>query len=363
LAVVAVGLAITSLLIGAGGSAARPATTAMPTGPTVPWGFNEDWGWPAQGGWSLSLTTRHLKLAGAIMPDSLSANRFHVQWAKVESTPGTYNWTETDGQYAAMRKYTARPVMLLFNAPHWARDPGATCPSSLPCAYPPLTQYDSDWSEFVKAAVARYPEVRAIEVWNEPNLGRFWAPAPDPVRYATLLKLAHEAAISAGGTAPVLTGGLTPAANAATTMGAGEFLNQVYTYGCACDFEGIGAHPYVTQTPLVDNMTKRLDKLRAARDGFGDSATCLWITEIGLSSDGTSGVTLDTQGDELIKLYRSIEGRDVASFIIHRLHDIDGEGPYWNQTGVVDQNLNPKPAYNKLRSAIGGSSGPTTIAC
>ena len=54
-------------------------------------------------------------------------------------------------------------------------------------------------------------------------------------------------------------------------------------------------------------------------------------------------MTLDTQGDELIKLYRSIEGRDVASFIIHRLHDIDGEGSCWNQTGVVDQNLNPKP--------------------
>ena len=67
--------------------------------------------------------------------------------------------------------------------------------------------------------------------------------------------------------------------------------------------------------------------------------------------------------DELIKLYRSIEGRDVASFIIHRLHDIDGEGSYWNQTGVVDQNLDPKPAYNKLRSAIGGSLGPTTVAC
>jgi hypothetical protein len=181
----------------------------------VPWGFNEGWGWPAECAWSPSVTTHHLKLAGAIMPDSLSANRFHVQWATVESTPGTYNWTESDGQYAAMRKHTARPVMLLFNAPHWARDPGATCPSSLLCAYPPLTQYDSDWSKFVKAAVARYPEVRAIEVWNEPNLGRFWAPAPDPVRYATLLKLAHEAAISAGGTAPVLTGGLTPAANAA----------------------------------------------------------------------------------------------------------------------------------------------------
>ena len=61
------------------------------------------------------------------------------------------------------------------------------------CIYPQLPKYDKQWQAFVKAAVSRYPNVRAIEIWNEPNLARFWSPAADPVRYATILKEAHDA--------------------------------------------------------------------------------------------------------------------------------------------------------------------------
>jgi hypothetical protein len=345
----AVGAALAALAICAG-----PLSDTASGAATVPWGFNEDWGYESPGVWSSTLTTRHMDVAGQIMPDPLSANRFHIHWARIESKRGTYDWTETDRQYAAMAQYTPNPVMLIFGAPVWASDRSQTCPSA-PCAYPPLPKYDKDWSKFVRAAASRYPNVRAIEVWNEPNIARFWAPAPDATRYVTILKLAYNAVQTTRATAPILVGGLTPAANGSTTIGAGEFLTQVYTKGCACYFDGIGAHPYTTQDPLVENMTKRLDKLRAVRDARGDTPTPLWITEIGLSSDGTTGVTVDNQGTTLVALYRSIEGRDVASFIIHRFHDIGYEGSYWNQTGVVhdDQALSPKPAYCQLWSEIG----------
>ena len=55
------------------------------------WGFNEDWGWTQSGQFSPDLTTRRMQMAGAMMPDSLSANRFHVQWADVEWKRGTYD--------------------------------------------------------------------------------------------------------------------------------------------------------------------------------------------------------------------------------------------------------------------------------
>lgn len=333
-------------------SATHLTTTGSEAGPTVAWGFNDDWGW-SNAGWSSALTTQQLQIAGAIMPDSLSANRFHVQWAKVERLKGTYDWAETDAQYAAMQQYAPRPVMLLFNAPAWARDPAATCPSTDACGYPPLSKYDSDWNRFVRAAAVRYPAVRAIEIWNEPNLGSFWAPKPNSRRYVSLLKSAHDAAVAAGSSAPVLIGGLAPAGNSTTTIGAAEFLNQVYAKGCSCYFEGIGAHPYTTQLPLVENMWKRLDKLRAIRDGRGDNATPLWITEMGLSSNGTSGVTAATQGSALVELYRSVEGHDIASFIIHRFHDIGYEDSYWNRTGVVLEDLSRKPAYCTLGHGIG----------
>jgi hypothetical protein len=345
------------LLAPAGASAKPPTATGSPGGPSVPWGFNEDWGW-SNGAFSGAQTANlHMQKAGAIMPDSLSANRFHVQWAYVEGVRGTYNWSMSDAQYAAMQKYTKKPIMLLYRAPVWARDPARTCAQGGDelCIYPPLPQYDSDWKAFVKAAVTRYPNVRAIEVWNEPNIATFWSPAADPSRYAAIVSAAHDAVRAAGSKAPVLTGGLYPANTTGGNVAAKEFLGQVYATGGAGAFEGIGSHPYAHQAPYVDRMWTRLDALRAVRDQYGDSATPLWITEVGISSDATSGVGLDQQADVLAELYHSIEGRDVRSFVIHRLYDVGSD--YWGQYGVLNQDLTPKPGYCELGAAIGTACG------
>jgi polysaccharide biosynthesis protein PslG len=341
---------VMALVAPAGAFATHLTDTGSPGGPTVPWGFNEDWGW-SNGTFSGNVANQHMQLAGAVMPDSLSANRFHVEWAFVQRNRATYDWTRTDAVYAAMQQHTTKPIMLIYNAPGWARDPAATCPSAAPCAYPPLAKYDQPWKNFVRAAVARYRNVRAIEIWNEPNLGQFWAPAADPSRYSALLKAAHGAVLAAGSRVPVLVGGLIPATTSATNLAAKSFLSQVYTSAGSGAFEGIGAHPY-PGAPFVENMWKRLDGLRAVRDQYADGGTPLWITEVGVSTDAATGVPLDQQGGVLTQLYRSTEGHDISSFVIHRLYDVGSAG-YWEQFGVLRQDLTPKPAYCELGAAIG----------
>ena len=364
-----VALAITAVLLVSAtlgtstAAATHLADTGNPGGPTTPWGFNEGWGF-RPGSWNADLATEQLELAGTIIPDSLSANRLHVNWREVEFTQDQYDWTKTDHVYQAMRASSDRPVMLIFQAPEWARDPAATCPAEpAPCAFPPAPQHDSEWSEFVEDAAARYPEVRAIEVYNEPNLARFWAPAPDPARYAEVLALAHDAAVAAGSAAPVITGGLSPVRNtAATRTSSREFLREIYNQGCACDFEGIGTHSYPRTEPLVDEMWRELNRLFEVRDNKGDPGTPLWITEVAVSSDATEGVGLERQGEELVRLYRSIEGHEIGSFIVHRLHSVTDDSPYWNHTGVVDENLVPKPAYCELGWVIGDPTCPASPA-
>jgi len=217
--------------------------------------------------------------------------------------------------------------------------------------YPPLPKYDKQWKAFVKAAVKRYPNVRAIEIWNEPNLATFWSPAADPNRYATVLKAASAGVRAAGSNKPVLTGGLFPATTNGGNVSAKEFLDRVYASAGAGAFEGIGSHPYAHQASYVERMWTRLDALRAVRDQYGDGATPLWITEAGISTEATSGVPPDQQGDLLAELYRSIEGHDVRSFVVHRLYDVGSD--YWGQYGVLHQDLTPKPAYCELGGAIG----------
>lgn len=351
------------LLAPSSASATHLTDTGSPAGPTVPWGFNEFWGF-SNGTWSAEQSDREIALANDMMPPALSAHRLFVQWRRVEGTRDQYNWTVTDRAYQAMQANGAeperKPVMVIHDAPNWARDPAAPCPVADGCTYPPLPEYDGEWRQFVQDAVTRYPNVRAIEVWNEPNLAKFWGPAPDPRRYAEVLALAHDAVAAAGSSAPVITGGLAPVSTSTTRISSREFLREIYNQGCACDFEGIGMHAYPRTEPLVDEMWHEIDRLFAVRDNHNDPGTPQWNTEVGVSSDATEGVGPERQGTELTRLYHSIEGHEIKSFIIYRFHDAADETPYWNHTGVVDQSLALKPAYCELGAAIGNACPDTT---
>jgi polysaccharide biosynthesis protein PslG len=332
-------------------SASHLTDSGSPESPTTPWGFSDDWGWQ-DGAFTSDLASQQVHQGATILPDGLTANRFLVQWADVEAQHGTYDWTRSDAVYAAMQQHAPGPVLMLYNAPGWARDPAATCPSENPCAYPPLAEYDADWQRFVAAAVRRYPDVRAIEIWNEPNLARFWAPSADAERFAALLDAAHDAVETANVTAPVIVGGLVPASTSEITSSPSSFMRELYSLGAAENFDGIGAHPYPFNAPYVETMWKRLDALLTVRDEAGDSAP-LWITEVGISTDPGSGASIEGQGPALTSLYRSIEGHAIASFIIHRLYDISAESSFWNQTGIISAGGIPKPAYCELGQAIG----------
>ena len=359
MALAGAGALLLTATLGTSTAAATHLTdTGSPGGPTVPWGFNEGWGLSPDA-WSADLVGDQVESAAAIMPDSLSTSRLHLNWREVEFTQDEYDWSRSDRVYQAMQASSVDPVMLIFQAPEWARDPDATCPAANPCAFPPASEHDGEWSEFVQLAAERYPEVLAIEVWNEPNLPRFWAPAPDPGRYVEVLALAHDAAAAAGSAAPVVTAGLSPVRNTnATQTSSREFLREIYEQGSASDFEGIGAHSYPRVEPLVDEMWRELGRLLEVRDNHADPGTPLWITEASVSSEASQGVGTERQGEELVRFYRSIEGHEIESFIIHRFHDVADEPPFWNHTGVVSENLVPKPAYCELGAVIGEAACP-----
>jgi Fibronectin type III domain len=358
-ALVAAGAVLSlAMLVPSTASATHLTETGSPEGPTVPWGFNEFWGFSEDGTWSGEQADHEIELANAIMPRALSAHRFFVQWRRVVFTPkppNEYDWSVTDRAYQAMQgaEPERKPVMVIHDAPDWARDPTATCPVAA-CTYPPDPDHYDDWQQFVQDAVSRYPNVRAVEVWNEPNRAQFWGPAPDPGRYVEVLALAHDAVAAAGIDVPVIIGGLGPIqSTTATRTSSREFLREIYNRGGADDFEGIGTHEYPTTEPLVDDMWHEINRLFAVRDNHDDPGTPLWNTEVSVSSDTTEGFGPERQGTELIRLHRSLEGHDIRSFIIYRFHDTTDNTPMWNHTGVVDQSLAPKPAYCELGAVIG----------
>jgi hypothetical protein len=106
-------------------------------------------------------------------------------------------------------------------------------------------------------------------------------------------------------------------------------------------------------------MTANLDGLRRVRDRFGDRATPLWLTEVGVG--GTAGrrhqgsVGLARQGPILVRMYRSIQDGDVSGFLVYSLRETKTEGPKFEPYGVVGASLRPKPAYCYLALRLGGA--------
>jgi hypothetical protein len=302
-------------------------------------------------------------------------DRLGLTWGSVQPRPpgqpvapggARFNWEPLVTRYRAMLQDGIRPIVVAWGAPPWARPrgwarPGACSgPGGAGCAFPPAPSHLAEWRTYLRGLMVHLPDMLALEIWNEPNSARFFAPHPSPALYARLLKAADQAAREVGFDRPIITGGLAPERpRHAGKVPPAEFLTRVYELAGRKAFDGIGSHPYPAGPPWVANMSANLDQLRAVARRFHDAGKPLWITEVGLggtaSGAGLFSAPLDRQGPILASMYRSVQGGDVRAFLIYNLYDSIGGGNRFGPYGVLTQALRPKPAYCYLAQHLGGT--------
>jgi hypothetical protein len=349
-----------------GSSVANHATGAgTNAGTFVPWGFNDDW---FHGG---PQNQAEIGMAGAIAPlpapsgETMASARFFVPWHRVQpENHYTYQWGEPRGVYDALRAQGIKPVMTLINAPWWANGtlkpviPGLDDPEK-----PPLPQHMLSYKNFVREAIEEFPDVSAIEIWNEPNHPGFWT-NPNPDAYANLLSWARVGWEEADTDTPLLHGGLTPGASSGGAITSYDFLNRVYQLGGQANFDGISIHPYPGAAPWADTMWNEINRLDDLSDDYNNGDTCMWITEVGISTTphpNWGSVSPQAQGPVLTEeLYASLYGHRegehevcLESFLIHAFN-FSGQAP-WGTMNVVGAYpaLAPKPAYCHIGHQIG----------
>jgi polysaccharide biosynthesis protein PslG len=130
------------------------------------------------------------------------------------------------------------------------------------------------------------------EIWNEPNMAGFWKPRPDPSAYAALLAAAYPAIKSADRDATVVSGGLSPAPDAADAgaIAPVTFLEGVYAAGGGGKFDVLGHHPSnyprMPLTPEPDDYNRNAfggvtPVLHQTMEEHGDGRKKIWATEMG----------------------------------------------------------------------------------
>jgi hypothetical protein len=232
--------------------------------------------------------TLHQKVSTVNKAASLGADwvRLWASWEGMEPRPGGYADHLIDGlqqQAAALEARGVRVLVVVHQSPGWASGGGGpTAPPADPATF----------ARFMAHLVARAPSVSAWELWNEPDSPAFFAGAPDPAKYAAMLRAAYPAIKSAQPSDVVVTGGMV-----GNNM---DFLAALYANGAQGSFDAVGVHTdtaclvngpdhyYRDERGRVGRYTfSAYREVHAVMSDNGDAAKPVWLTEIGWSTLST----------------------------------------------------------------------------
>jgi len=189
--------------------------------------------------------------------------RTDIEWSHVERPEGTWNFSDLDAKIDLEISTGLNPLgILLYDVP-WAH---------------PAYEHLDKWLGFVEKAVSRFKDrVKYWEVWNEPNLLRFWD-NPDGADYATLLKATYSKIKEIDPEATVVYAGVCGIPL--------EFIEQSFKAGATDSFDRLAFHPYrgkFSSMAKIQAYHDEIADLKALMDRYGVGDRGLWITEMGVS--------------------------------------------------------------------------------
>ena len=241
--------------------------------------------------------------------------------------------------------------LMVSGTPCWASaDPHKNCQwNSYNRSYQPANP--QHYANMMRELVRKHGhQVVAWEIWNEPNIGRFWA-QPDPIAYTNLLKAASQAIKAQKGNAIVIGGAI-----AGTDF---AFLQGMYSQGANHFYDALSLHPYTAGAPddcslYLSNFYCGIEGIRAMQLHNKDYRP-IWLTEFGWSSfNGYGGVGEYNQQQYMQQALRRIKTWDfVAVASWYNLIDTNfdkGAPQFEHNMGLFRSNSQPKPAANWLRS-------------
>lgn len=288
------------------------------------------------------------RAARLISEAGVEAVRVDLAWAGIQPNGrDEYEWKDYDDLIGLTRRYGLDVLPVIDYSSGWASTAPNTWDASERVFAPPVP---TEYAWFAYKAVDRYKaDIRAWEVWNEPNHRGFWRPEPDPARYAELLRQAYLAIKYADPEAVVVSGGL---ANGGDYVAPEPFLQAVYDAGGGPYLDVVGSHPYTYPSSGTASLVGQLDALRDVMTANGDGWKPIWATEYGASAVPAAGVSDETQAAWFTQSLDTIFSADNVPVVFWYNFKEKGTDPnvYGDNYGLVEEDWSVKPAYEAYKS-------------
>jgi hypothetical protein len=301
--------------------------------------------------------------------------RLDLGWATLQpSGPGSFDMTWgvpfTDGIIDKIHNDGFHLLVTYWRTPGWAN--AGAGETALPTD--PQTYADS-----IKWAAQRYAgKVDAWEIWNEPNQSDYMVGA-SPTAYTKLLQAAYPAVHAGDPNAQVVFGG--PSEND------DPWIAKAYAAGAHGYFDVMATHPYQqpgNEAPSApdDGSIYKLAHVAAVHKLMadnGDGGKPIWFTEFGWATHPNTagmpnwelGVTPAQQGDFLVQTLQLIHAKYpyvTNAFWYEASDQHTGSNSNYDNYGLLDSSLAPKPAYDAIKTFLTGTAtaaatpAPATIA-
>jgi hypothetical protein len=206
---------------------------------------------------------KELSLAAALRVANV---RVEFPWPLIEPERGRFDWRRADYiVHAALRRRVRLQPVLIYT-PAWA----APQPNDAPAA--------RDFAAYVRAVVRRYRmTIRDWELWDEPDLSRYWA--GDQAAYVQrVLVPGARAARSASKRVRVIL--------AASQQPDPDWLRGIYRLGGGASFDIVSYHDYSADRRVLEHASLLRDVLREQ----GQTRKPLWLGEYGVQESGLADV-------------------------------------------------------------------------
>jgi len=197
---------------------------------------------------------RELPLMAAL---GAQAVRVEFPWALIQPRPNRFDWKRTDAIVRTARRAHLALQPVLVYSPSWAAPTASSPPSA------------AAFSRFARALARRYrSRIRTYELWNEPDLQRYWNGTAEQYVQRILIP-GHRAIRSVDPSARVMLGGPSKADR--------DWLEGIYRYGGGNSFEIAAFHDYAPGPAVFDDARVVASVLAE----HGQAAKPVWLGEYG----------------------------------------------------------------------------------
>ncbi len=257
--------------------------------------------------------------------------RADLTWTQVERKKGMYNFSKYDALVDSFEKQGGRILFILdYKNRLYGKEKSIKTEEQI-----------NGFARFAGKAAQRYRGRCIIwEIWNEPNIKKFWGEEPDPKNYMALVKATCMAIREADPHAIII---------APATVGCdGNFISKCAQWGLMDLVDGISVHPYREGGPetvlkCYANLRKIADKYPSKNGKKPRIISSEWgwgLSYLDLDSIGKAGAETK-QAAYLTRRFCIEAYAGIACAIYYKWRE--------DNHGMIRRNYTLKPSYTAFK--------------